>query len=87
MNFASSPPANDSIALARMPSTAAPRFCFTLIAIASASSAPTSARTASSTPSGATRTAASFLTRPTSLAQASMSLHALATASWPFSTA
>jgi len=85
--LASSPPVSNPIALLRIPSTAAPRTCFTLMAIASASSGPTASTTALSTPSGVTSIFSVFFGRPTSAAHASMSLHALATASWPFSMA
>ena len=68
-------------------STAAPRICFGPIAIAVASSGPTASATAASTPSGGTSILSVFFSRPTSSAHALMSLHAFATASWPFSMA
>jgi len=51
------------------------------MAMAAASSGPTAASTASSTPSGDRISLSIFFGRPTSLAHASISLHALATAS------
>mmetsp|Transcript_23976 Transcript_23976/g.58761 ORF Transcript_23976/g.58761 Transcript_23976/m.58761 type:complete len:256 (-) Transcript_23976:477-1244(-) len=84
-----SPPSAPSAAMAllRIFSTAAPRTCFTPMASAYASSPPIILNTTASMPSGATSILPTALTRPTSAAHASMSLHAPATASCPFSMA